>query len=133
MIYYADSEHDHARPTLIGYGKRGPIYQVQGGSEPATETPPGDTPPKPPETPPAPPAPPTPPAAPPAASPAANPPSGTDDAPTWAKALPERLVSTLREAVPHLAQPPAPTTPPVVVKRTFGERWFGLPASGDKS
>lgn len=92
-------------------------------------TPPTDPPATPPADPPAPPQNP-PPAAPPAPPQPAQPRGGVDVGQQVLEALgamPEKLVSSLKEAVPTLGQPPAPPAPPPKPqRRSFGEWWLGL-------
>jgi hypothetical protein len=88
-------------------------------------------PPAPPQTPPqAPPQ--TPPQAPPAAPHRA---AGTDVGQQVLEALgamPEKMLSAMKEGLPNLTQPPPPPAPVKTPRRSFGEWWFGTTKS-DKS
>jgi len=47
------------------------------------------------------------------------------------RASSERTVTGIREAFPHLANPPAPAaTPAATRRRTVGEWWHGIPKGG---
>lgn len=95
-----------------------------GTTPPADPTPPATPPPAPAATPP--------PAPPPAPSPA---PTGQPDPISRivdeVRASSERTVTGIREAFPHLANPPAPAaTPAATRRRTVGEWWHGIPKGG---